>query len=162
MRNSLRPVSALCSIVVCLASCVLAASPASDIHAYLAAHEAAILDELVELLKIPNLASDHTNIRRNAEAVADMMRRRGLSPRLLEPHDAPDAPPLIYGEWKVPKAKRTLVLYAHYDGQPLDPKEWATPPWQPVLRDRPIEKDGRVVSLPANGSIDAEWRIYAR
>src|SRR5207245_3736867 len=33
---------------------------------------------------------------------------------------------------------RTVVFYAHYDGQPLDPKEWATPPWQPVIRDRRI------------------------
>ena len=50
-----------------------------------------------------------------------------------------------------PGATRTIVFYAHYDGQPLDPKEWATPPWEPVMRDRPLDKDGRVIALPADG-----------
>jgi acetylornithine deacetylase/succinyl-diaminopimelate desuccinylase-like protein len=53
------------------------------------------------------------------------------------------------------------VFYAHYDGQPLDPKEWATPPFQPVLRDKSLEKDGRVIPLPA-AEFDPESRIYAR
>ena len=69
---------------------------------------------------------------------------------------------MVYGEIVTPGAVRTVIFYAHYDGQPLDPKEWATPPWEPVLRDRPLEKDGRVIALPAAGRIDPEWRIYAR
>ena len=47
----------------------------------------------------------------------------------------PDAPPVVFGEIDTPGAARTVIFYAHYDGQPLDPKEWTTPPWQPVLRD---------------------------
>ena len=49
---------------------------------------------------------------------------------------------------------RTIVFYAHYDGQPLDPKEWATPPWEPVL------KDGRVYARSASDDkapIVAHW-----
>jgi acetylornithine deacetylase/succinyl-diaminopimelate desuccinylase-like protein len=54
-------------------------------------------------------------------------------------------------------------LYAHYDGQPLDPKEWATPPFQPTLRDGMIENKSQVIPLPAPGaSFNPEWRIYAR
>ena len=38
----------------------------------------------------------------------------------------------IYGEWLVPGATRTLVLYAHYDGQPVTPEDWkSTPPFRP-------------------------------
>jgi acetylornithine deacetylase/succinyl-diaminopimelate desuccinylase-like protein len=37
-----------------------------------------------------------------------------------------------------------VVFYAHYDGQPLDPKEWSTPPWQPVLR------EGRIYARSAS------------
>ena len=52
-----------------------------------------------------------------------MMKRRGLEPRLLEASNS-KVPPAVYGEWKVPGATRTIVLYAHYDGQPTDPKQW--------------------------------------
>ena len=41
------------------------------------------------------------------------------------------APPLIYGEWLVPGARRTYVIYAHYDGQPVTPEDWhVTPPFK--------------------------------
>ena len=135
---------------------------AQEIGSYRTAHEAAILDEFMELLKIPNLASDPGNSRRNAEAIAAMMRRRGLSPRMLEPRDKPDAPPLVYGEWKVPKARQTLVLYAHYDGQPVNPSEWATSPWTPTLRSAPLNADGAVIAPDAASRLQPETRLYAR
>src|SRR5262249_33063757 len=75
-----------------------------------AAHQREILAEFTQLLQIPNVASDRANIRRNAEVIVEMMKRRGLSPQLLESHASPGLPPLIYGEWKVPGAKRTLVV----------------------------------------------------
>lgn len=122
-------------------------------------HEREILREFSDLLAVPNLARDSENIRRNAAAVAGILEKRGVKTRLLE---TPGAPPVVYGEIATPGATRTVVFYAHYDGQPLDPKEWASPPWQPVFRDRMLEKDGRVVQLPAAGKIDPEWRLYAR
>ena len=122
-------------------------------------HEREILREFMGLLALPNLARDSVGIRANAAAVSALFEKRGVKTRLLE---APGAPPAVYGEILTPGATRTLIFYAHYDGQPLDPKEWATPPWEAVLRDRPLEKDGRVVTLPASGKIDPEWRIYAR
>jgi len=74
----------------------------------------------------------------------------------------PGGPPVVFGELTTPGATRTLIFYAHYDGQPLDPKEWASPPWQPVLRNRPLDRNGDLVALPSSGKIDPEWRIYAR
>ena len=124
-----------------------------------ATHERTILSEFIELLSLPNLARDSAAIRRNADAVSAILGRRGVRTRLLE---VTGAPPAVYGEIATPGATRTIIFYAHYDGQPLDPGEWASPPWQPVLRDRPLEKDGRVVPLPAEGPIDPEWRLYAR
>ena len=122
-------------------------------------HERAILGEFLGLLALPNLARDTEGIRRNAAAVSALFEKRGVKTRLLE---VPGAPPVVYGEIPAPGATRTIVFYAHYDGQPLDPKEWATPPWEPVVRDRDLNKDGRAVALPAAGKIDPEWRIYAR
>ena len=123
-------------------------------------HERAIVGEFFDLLAIPNIARDRGNIRRNANLIAKMLEKRGVKPQLVE-HGP--ANPVVRGEILTPGATRTIVFYAHYDGQPLDPKEWATPPFEPVLRDRSLEKDGRVVALPPAGTpFDPESRIYAR
>jgi len=98
-------------------------------------HERPILAEFIDLLAIPNLASDDANIRKNAAAIVTLLEKRGVKAGLME---VTGAPPVVFGEIDTPGATRTLVFYAHYDGQPLDPKEWATPPWQPVLRDERI------------------------
>src|SRR5580693_1429190 len=122
-------------------------------------HEPLILREFMDLLAMPNLARDSANIHANAAAIVKLLEKRGVKTRLLE---IPDAPPVVFGEIVTPGATRTLVFYAHYDGQPLDPKEWATPPWQPVLRNGPLNRDPQVIPLPANGAINPEWRIFAR
>jgi acetylornithine deacetylase/succinyl-diaminopimelate desuccinylase-like protein len=145
-------------------ACAAVASAQTDPAALAArrwreSHERAILSEFMELLAMPNLARDEGDIRRNAAAVGALLERRGVQTRLLE---VPGAPPVVFGEIQTPGAKRTVVFYAHYDGQPLDPKEWATPPWQPVLRNRPLDQGGDVIPLPSTGRIDPEWRIYAR
>ena len=98
-------------------------------------HERPILAEFIDLLAIPNLASDDANIRKNAAVIVTLLEKRGVKAGLME---VTGAPPVVFGEIDTPGATRTLVFYAHYDGQPLDPKEWATPPWQPVLRDERI------------------------
>ncbi len=132
----------------------------SRVTAWRAAHEAEVFREYVELLQIPNLASDSGNIRRNAAALLRMLERRGVTARLLE---APGSPPAVFGELPVPGATHTVVLYAHYDGQPVDTARWVSPPWQPVLRDRALFAGGRDIPFPAaGGRFDPEWRLYAR
>jgi acetylornithine deacetylase/succinyl-diaminopimelate desuccinylase-like protein len=123
-------------------------------------HERAIVDEFVALLAIPDISADHANIQRNAEAIAAMMSKRGIVPKLVS---VPGGNPIVFGEIVTPGATRTIVFYAHYDGQPLDPKEWANPPFTPTLRDKQLERDGQVIPLPAPGHpFDPEWRLYAR
>jgi len=104
------------------------------VREYRRANERQILKEFTTLLAIPNVASDTQNIRRNAALIVEMMKQRGLNPRLLEGAN-PNTPPAVYGEWKTPGAQRTIIVYAHYDGQPTDPKQWTeTAPWEPVFR----------------------------
>jgi acetylornithine deacetylase/succinyl-diaminopimelate desuccinylase-like protein len=111
---------------------------------------AAILEEYRELLAIPNVATDLRDIRRNAEHIRGMMARRGLSPRLLESEDG-KAPPLIYGEWRVAGAKRTLVVYAHYDGQPVTAEGWkVTAPFVPKMVGDPSSADARIYARSAS------------
>lgn len=119
-----------------------ASNPASDAaRMWRDAHEQAILSEFTSLLSIPNIASDTPNIGRNAEAVRALLERHGVKARLLE---TAGAPPVVYGEVDASNAQRTVVFYAHYDGQPLDPKEWSTDPWKPVI------KDGRIYARSAS------------
>lgn len=135
---------------------IAAQIPTSKIRDWRAAHESQIIRELVEFLSIPNVASDRANIRRNAEKLVEVMARRGISARLIETRGSP----LVFGELKVPGAARTIAFYAHYDGQPVDPSEWETPPFEPALRDGP---GGRLIPFPRAGEkFDPEWRIYAR
>ena len=138
----------------------LAQSPVRD---YRRAHERQILSEFTRLLAIPNVASDRENIRKNAQFILAMMQQRGLNPQLLETATK-ETPPAVYGEWKTPGATHAIVLYAHYDGQPTDPKQWTdTMPWQPVFRSAALESGGKILPMPAeNEPIDPEWRLYAR
>ena len=123
-------------------------------------HERAIVDEFVALLSIPNIASDRENIQRNATAIAAMMGKRGISTKLVS---VPGGNPIVFGEIRTPGATRTIGFYAHYDGQPLDPKEWTSPPFEPTLRDRRVDEGGRVIAGPSTGTrFDPEWRLYAR
>ena len=137
-----------------------AESAAEKVKAYRQAHERDIIREYMEMLSLPNVASDRPNIRRNADFLAAMFRRRGFAVRLIE---AEDAPPAVLAERSAAGAKTTIALYAHYDGQPVNRAEWTRDPWQPVLLDATVENGGRPVpleSLPAEG--DGEWRLYAR
>jgi acetylornithine deacetylase/succinyl-diaminopimelate desuccinylase-like protein len=142
---------------------VAQSSDQQRVREYRRTNEQQILKEFIALLSIPNVAADRDNIRRNANLIVEMMQRRALNPRLLEAQ-TPDTPPAVYGEWKTPGAQRTLVLYAHYDGQPTDPKQWTgTLPWQPVFRSAAIEAGGQIVLLDSDKRpLEPDWRIYAR
>ena len=93
---------------------IFAQTTQDKVREFRRANEHKILKEFTTLLSIPNVASDNVNIRKNAALIMEMMKQRGLSPRLLEA-STPDAAPAVYGEWKVAGAQRTILLYAHYD-----------------------------------------------
>ncbi len=134
-----------------------------SIRAYRRANEHRLLTDYVQLLAIPNVASDTPNIRRNADYLVAEMQKRSLKPRLLEAADK-KVPPVVYGEYNVAGAAKTVIFYAHYDGQPTDAADWmGSKPWEPVLRTASLEKGGKIIPFPKSGEkIDPEWRIYAR
>lgn len=163
LTKRMSPTRKLIAAVWLLVLSAIAVNGQPTVRDYRRAHERQILDEFTRLLAIPNVASDRENIRRNAQFIFEMMQRRGLDPRLLETATK-ETPPAVYGEWKIPGATRSVIFYAHYDGQPTDPKQWTgTLPWQPTWRSAALESGGRIVTLPANAeSINPEWRLYAR
>jgi acetylornithine deacetylase/succinyl-diaminopimelate desuccinylase-like protein len=137
----------------------LPAMAAAERH--IAAHEAAVVAELRELLAIPNVATDEADIASNAALLVRMLERRGISARIL---DTPGAPVSVYGELAAPGATRTLVFYAHFDGQPVGPEAaWLSPPFEPTLRAGRAEDGGAVVGWDAaRYPLPDEARIYAR
>ena len=124
-------------------------------------HEVEIVRELNTLLALPNRANDATGIKRNADIIRTMLARRGLSARLIA--NGP-YPPAVYGELLTLGATRTVMFYAHYDGQPVSPEEWSSAPYKPTLRTAPNAdgSPGAERVPPMTGQFDPEGRIYAR
>lgn len=126
-------------------------------------HEQDIIREFVELLSIPNVASDRENIRRNVEFLRGMLERRGFAGRVMETAGNP----VVFGERTVPGAERTLLFYIHYDGQPVEPAQWTgTKPFEPALRPGKLlagTKAPAPIPFPVAGEkFEDDWRIYGR
>ncbi len=151
-------------ISLCLTLAPVAAAAQGDgleiARAYREAHGPRIIREYASLLSLPNVASDSAGIHRNAEYIRDALRELGVDSELLT---LPGAPPIVYGELLVPGAMRTVGLYVHYDGQPVDPSRWRHAPWEPTVYTRAMEHGGELRPMPRDGeAIDPEWRLYAR
>ena len=81
----------------------------------------------------------------------------------MEVVELPDASPVVVGELRTPEATATLGVYVHYDGQPVDPANWTSPPFLAALASAAWHLGGEEISYPGPGDpIDPEWRIYAR
>lgn len=97
------------------------------------------LEDLKTLAKIPSISFPgfpESELNRSAEAVAHLMRIRGLeNVKILT---VPGAPPYVYGDRIHAPGKPTLLLYAHHDVQPPGRESvWQTPPFQPTLKEGP-------------------------
>jgi acetylornithine deacetylase/succinyl-diaminopimelate desuccinylase-like protein len=121
------------------------------------ANEQQIVDRFAGLLSIPNVASDTANIRRNADHIEGMLQQAGMDVRLLE---LEGSNPAILATRMAPGAETTVMVYIHYDGQPVSPEDWASDPWVPVMRDAMVESGGKI--LPMRAPFDPEWRIFGR
>jgi acetylornithine deacetylase/succinyl-diaminopimelate desuccinylase-like protein len=128
---------------------------------WISQHGGVILTEFEDLLRIPNVAADPSGLRANADKIRSLYEMRGVTTKLLQ---IQGAPPVVYGERRSANAKQTVVFYAHYDGQPVDPKEWRdSGPFEPLLRSDTIDRNGRRLLAPTPElQLDPEWRIYAR
>jgi acetylornithine deacetylase/succinyl-diaminopimelate desuccinylase-like protein len=127
---------------------------------WVTAHQQAVLAEYNEMLSMPNIGTDKAGIQRNAEWLQKMLARHGLASEIL----ATSGNPLVYGEKRVGGAGRTILVYAHYDGQPLDAARWKqASPFQPIVRQGRLE-DGasEVPDFLKLAAFPPDWRIYAR
>jgi acetylornithine deacetylase/succinyl-diaminopimelate desuccinylase-like protein len=136
-----------------------------EVRDYRTDHEDRIVRELAEFLAIPNVASDTPNIQRNAEHLVEMLEARGIETHLLP---ITGRGPVVFGKLMAPEATRTVIFYAHYDGQPVDPAAWTDgTPFEPALRSEAIEVGGKRIPFLENSAKQPavykdDWRIYAR
>ncbi|MCP5099250.1 MAG: dipeptidase [Chloroflexi bacterium] len=104
---------------------------------YAHTHHQQYLDQLCDFLRIPSIStlSEHKpDIRHAAEWLVADLARIGLdNAAILET----DGNPVVYADWLHAGAdKPTVLVYGHYDVQPVDPIElWDTPPFTPTFRD---------------------------
>ncbi len=111
------------------------------------------LNELLEFLKIPSISTlpEHqADIEKAADWLASQLRQIGVpTVNIL----ATDGYPIVYGEWlNGGEGAPTVLVYGHYDVQPVDPLAlWVTPPFEPNLR------DGKVF---ARGAADDKGQMF--
>lgn len=118
---------------------------------YLDENESRFEDELLEFLRIPSISAlpQHRNdVKEASEWVRARLAATGLtSVEVVKT----EGHPAVIGEWMGEPGKPTVLIYGHYDTQPVDPvEEWTTPPFEPTVR------DGRVY---ARGSSDDKGNL---
>ena len=129
------------------------------VNEYRRAHESEIIRDFVDLLSMPNVALDIDDMTVNAARITELLKSRGFTTQTLQSGGAP----YVYAELSNPRATETVLIYAHFDGQPVQEENWTYPPFQPTLLDAPLAAGGQPVDPAAvEGEFDPEWRIYAR
>lgn len=125
---------------------------AVDLDSYFTKEERRIRAELDEFLRIPSVSarSEHNaDTARCAEWLAGQIRTLGMAASV---HTTPGHP-IVVGEWRNAGAGApTILVYGHYDVQPVEPLElWTSPPFEPTVR------DGK---LFARGSVDDKGQLF--
>lgn len=121
---------------------------------YVEQHRERFLDQLRELLTIPSIStlSEHTaDVRRAAEWLAAHLSDIGLDRAQVMDTEGH---PIVHAEWLKADGAPTVLVYGHYDVQPVDPlDEWDSPPFEPT------ERDG---FLYGRGTSDDKGQLFAQ
>jgi acetylornithine deacetylase/succinyl-diaminopimelate desuccinylase-like protein len=111
------------------------------------------IKELTEFIRIESISTDDTykeQVLQGAEWLAARMRSLGIENIKLMPTGGH---PVVYGEWLKKPGAPTVLIYGHYDVQPVDPIElWETPPFEATVKDD---------YLFARGSSDMKGQVAA-
>ena len=131
---------------------------AATVRAWRAGHETEIVGQLVDLTRIRSVAADPAGLKVAADRLQGELTRRGFETRQLS--GGADTPAVVYGALTSPGATRTVVFYAHYDGQPVAAGQWRSDPFEPVMRAGLAGPD--VDWRAARPPYDPEWRLFGR
>mgnify|MGYP003434080211 FL=1 len=110
---------------------------------YYAENKQRFLDELFEILRIPSISSSTAHkddMFRCAEKLTELLKAAGADKADVFPTTGH---PVVYGEKIIDPSLKTILVYGHYDVQPVDPIElWHSDPFQPEIRNEAIYARG--------------------
>ena len=119
---------------------------------YLVQQKERFLDELIEFLRIPSISglpAHKADVQRAAQWLEARMKTAGIESARVMPTGGH---PVVYGECLQAPGKPTLLIYGHFDIQPVDPlKLWDHPPFEPVV------ENGRIY---ARGATDDKGNLF--
>jgi len=132
------------------------------VRQYISSNQNELIQQFVEFLSIPNIASEKNNVE-NANWLVKDMQKRGISNVQILNTTSNTNAPAVYGEVKVNEQANTIIFYAHYDGQPVDTTKWSQGlhPFKPVLLSGSLNQHPTVLAFTQKEYND-QWRIYAR
>jgi acetylornithine deacetylase/succinyl-diaminopimelate desuccinylase-like protein len=130
----------------------------STITNYINSNKERMLNELLELLRIPSVSADtkyKNDVLKTAEAVKNRLVEAGAdNVEICQTKGYP----VVYGEKLIDASKPTVIVYGHYDVQPADPLElWDSPPFEPVIKKTAVHPDGAIF---ARGACDDKGQMY--
>lgn len=106
---------------------------------YIKDNEGRWFEELFLLLRIPSISSDPNHkgdMLRCAERLTQLLKEAGADEAAVYPTDGH---PVVFGQKIVSSELPTVLVYGHYDVQPVDPLElWKSDPFEPEIHDGAI------------------------
>ncbi len=109
--------------------------PSTELETYISLHKEHFLGDLITWLRIPSISTlpeYRSDVMRAAEYTAEQLEQIGME--CVEVIQT-QGHPLVYAEWLKASGKPTVLVYGHYDVQPVDPIIlWQTPPFEPSIR----------------------------
>jgi len=124
---------------------------------YIDANNDAHLKEFMELIAIPSISSIPANkpdVDKAAAWIVNKLKAIGMTTARTIPTDGN---PMVYGCWDKAPGKPTVLIYAHYDVQPVKESEWDNPPFAPKVVDGKIL--GRGSSDDKSGVMVTIWAV---
>ena len=110
-----------------------------EINKYVEENKQRFLDELFELIRIPSISSDDNHkqdMYTTAEKVKEALLAAGADSAEVVPTEGH---PVVYAEKMIDAGLPTVMIYGHYDVQPVEPLEqWTSQPFEPEIRDGKI------------------------
>ena len=129
-----------------------------EIKSYIENNKKKFLNELFDLIRIPSISAVKEykgNVRNAAEFLKTQFENLGLDKcEICETNGHP----IVYAEKINDKSLPTVLIYGHYDVQPVDPIElWDSDPFEPIIKKTDIHPEGAIF---ARGSCDDKGQMY--